>query len=84
MILGSLPPSRRHTTLVAAFALGFGDALAMALQHGLALTHGAEDSQHQAAGARGGVERLVPGDRQNAQADPLDFEVGNDRQEVAN
>ena len=44
--LSSLPPRGRHTALIAALTLGLGNALPLALQHGLAfgLTHGADDA----------------------------------------
>jgi hypothetical protein len=35
--LGSLPPCSRHTALIAALTLGFGDALSLTFQHALAL-----------------------------------------------
>src|SRR5690242_13556171 len=49
--LGSLPASSWHAALVAAVCLGFRNALPLAFQHRLpfSLTHGADDSEHEAA-----------------------------------
>ena len=59
----SLSPNGRHTSLIAALTLGFGDALPLPLQHGfpLGLSHGTDDGQHQPAGCGSGIQRLAAG-----------------------
>ena len=49
----------------------------------MGLTYGADDAQHQAAGASASVEGLIAGDRQDPEADPLGLQPCHDRQQVA-
>jgi hypothetical protein len=66
MILIGLSPGGRHTAFVADIT---GDAVALALQHGLpvGLPHSTDHGQHQPAGACGGIEGLIAGHRQDPQ-----------------
>jgi len=61
------------------------NARALTLQHGLTLglTDRPDDGEHQASSARGGVEGLAAGDRQNPQRHLLRFQPGDDRQQIS-
>jgi hypothetical protein len=83
--LSSLSSCSRHTALVASFALGFGDALSLALQHGfpLGLPDSGDHAQHETAGAGGGIEGLTAGHPQDPKRYLFILQPGDDPQQVA-
>src|SRR5689334_16229463 len=81
-----LSASGRHAALVAMQRLRTGDPFALALKHRLSfgLTHSADHREHQTPCGCGGVERLIAGDRQDAEPDLLRLQSGDDIEQIGN